>query len=61
MNRFMRSQIDTALLSLKTLYKSIEIAAETDDGVVSRQEKKEIKTIRKAVERFERKMQKIRK
>ena len=61
MNRFMKSQVDTALISLKTLYQSIEIAAKTDDGEISRQEKKEIKAIRKAVDRFERQIQRIRK
>ncbi len=59
MNRFMQSQVNNALLSLKTLDKSIEMAASKDDGVISKEEMKQIQKIRKAITRFEREMEKL--
>ena len=59
MNRFMKSQINTVLLSMKTLDQSIEMAAMKDDGEISKEEQKEIKKIRKAIADFEKEMQKL--
>ena len=59
MNRFMQSQVNNALLSLKALDQSLEMAALKDDGKVSRDEEKQIKKIRKAIRDFEKKMSKI--
>ena len=59
MNRFMQSQVNNALLALETLDKSIEMSALKDDGVVSKEEKRQIKQIRKAIEKFKHSMDKI--
>ena len=59
MNRFMQSQVNNALLSLETLDKSIEMSALKDDGVISKEEKRQIKKIRKAIEKFRHSMDKI--
>ena len=59
MNRFMQSQVNAALLSLKALDQSIEMAAQKDDGVISKEEKKQIKKIRKAVKKFSQAMDKV--
>ena len=59
MNEFMKSQVNNALLSLKTLDKSIELAAVQDDGVMSKEEQKQVKRIRKAIRRFEKEMAKM--
>lgn len=59
MNILMKSQVETVLLSLKTLHQSIEMAALKDDGKISKEEQKEIKIIRKAIADFEKEMSKI--
>ena len=59
MNRFMQSQVNNALLSLKVLDQSIEMAAKQDDGEISKEERKEIKQIRKAIRDFEKAIGKI--
>lgn len=59
MNRFMQSQVNNALLALETLDKSIEMSALKDDGVVSKEEKRQIKQIRKAIEKLKHSMDKI--
>ena len=59
MNRFMQSQVNTALLSLKTLDQSIELAAQKDDGVISKEEKRQIRIIKRAIRRFEKRMEKL--
>ena len=53
MNRFMQSQVNNVLLSLRTLNQSIEMAAKQDDDRISKEEKKQIKKIRKAIRKFE--------
>ena len=59
MNEFMKSQVNNALISLKTLDKSIELAAVQDDGVMSKEEQKQVKRIRKAIRRFEKEMARL--
>ena len=59
MNRFMKSQVDNVLLSMKVLDQSIEMAAIKDDGQVSKAEEREIKEIHKAIHDFQRKMEKL--
>ncbi len=59
MNQFMKSQVNNALMSLKTLDKSIELAAVQDDGVMSREEQKQVKRIRRAIRRFEKDMARL--
>lgn len=59
MNILMKSQVETVLLSLKTLNQSIEMAALKDDGEISKEEQKEIKIIRRAIADFEKEMSKI--
>ena len=59
MNEFMKSQVNNALLSLKTLDKSIELAAVQDDGVMSKEEQKQVKRIRRAIRRFEKDMARL--
>ena len=59
MNRFMQSQVNNALLSLRTLNQSIELAARQDDDKISKEEQKQIKQIRKAVSNFEKAISKI--
>ena len=55
----MQSQVNSALLSLKALDQSIEMAAQKDDGVISKEERKQIKKIRKAVRKFRQAMDKL--
>ncbi len=57
MNDVMRAQINAALIALKSLENSIELAAKKDDGVISKEEEREIKVITKAVRRFEESME----
>ena len=59
MNRFMQSQVNTALLSLKVLDQSLEMSAQKDDGTISKEEEKEIRYIRKAIRQFEKEMAKL--
>ncbi len=59
MNMLMKSQVETVLLSLRTLNQSIEVAALKDDGEISKEEQKEIKIIRRAIADFEKEMSKI--
>ena len=59
MNSIMQSQVNNALLSLKTLDQSLEMAAMKDDGVISKEEKKQIGQIRRAILKFEKAMEKI--
>ena len=59
MNEFMKSQVNNALISLKTLDKSIELAAVQDDGVMSKEEQKQVKRIQRAVRRFEKEMARL--
>ena len=59
MNRFMQSQVNNVLLSMKTLDQSIEIAAKQDDGEISKEEQKAIKQIRKAIQNFNKAISKI--
>lgn len=59
MNRFMKSQVDSALIALKALSKSLEMSALKDDGEISMEETKQIKQIRNAISKFEKKMSKI--
>ncbi len=59
MNQFMKAQVASVLLSMKTLYQSIELDALKDDGQISKQERKEIRKIRKAITRFEKAMEKL--
>ena len=56
MNMLMKSQVETVLLSLRTLNQSIEVAALKDDGEISKEEQKEIKIIRRAIADFEKEM-----
>ena len=58
-NRFMQSQVNTVLISMKTLDQSIELAAQKDDGVISKEEKKQIRKIRKAIIKFQKSMDKL--
>ena len=59
MNQFMKAQVASVLLSMKTLYQSIELDALKDDGQISKQERKEIRKIRKAITRFEKAMERL--
>ena len=59
MNGFMKSQVNNALLSLKTLDQSIEIAAKQDDDEISKEERIQIRKIRKAIRQFEKRVKKI--
>lgn len=59
MNRFMQSQVNNALLSLETLNKSLEMSALKDDGVISKEEQRQIRKIRKAIGKFKHSMEKI--
>ncbi len=59
MNRFMQSQVNSALLALRALDQSIEMAAQKDDGVISKEERKQIKKIRKAVKKFSQAMARL--
>ncbi len=59
MNRFMQSQVNSALLALRALDQSIEMAAQEDDGVISKEERKQIKKIRKAVKKFSQTMARL--
>ena len=57
MNDVMRAQVNAALIALKSLENSIDLAAKEDDGVVSKEEEREIKVIKKAIKRFEESME----
>ena len=59
MNILMKSQVETVLLSLKTLNQSIEMAALKDDGEISKEEQKEIEKIKRAIADFEKEISKI--
>lgn len=57
MNDVMRAQVNAALIALKSLKNSIDLAAKEDDGVISKEEEREIKVIKKAIKRFEESME----
>ena len=59
MNSFMKAQINNALIAVKSLDQSIEMAAKQDDGIVTKEEKKQIKKIRKAIRKFQEAMNKL--
>ncbi len=55
----MQSQVNSALLALRALDQSIEMAAQKDGGVISKEERKQIKKIRKAVKKFSQAMARL--
>ena len=59
MNSFMKAQINNAIIAVKSLDQSIEMAAKQDDGIVTKEEKKQIKKIRKAIRKFQEAMNKL--
>ena len=59
MNRFMKSQVNNALIALETLNSSLELSARQDDGVISKEEKKQIRKIRKAIGKFKKAMKRL--
>ena len=59
MNSFMQAQVNAALMALRTLEQSVDFAAKKDDGMISKEEEWQIKTIKKAIRRFEESMEKL--
>lgn len=59
MNVYMKMQIANAIAFTDSFLSSCELAAIKDDGVISKQEAKELKQIKNAAEEFRRKLEKI--
>lgn len=59
MNAHMITQINQILISVKVFEDSLRIAAQKDDGVISKEEEKIIKKIEKASARYKKQLEKI--
>ena len=60
MNNHMVTQINQILLSIQVFEESLKIAAQKDDGIISKEESKVIKKIEKASTKYKNKLIKIR-
>ena len=58
MNAHMITQINQILISVKVFEDSLRIAAQKDDGVISKEEEKIIKKIEKASARYKKQLEK---
>lgn len=52
MNTFMSIQVANMITNLKLFEEAIQLAAYRDDGVLSKEEEKQLKALRKAIEAF---------
>lgn len=59
MNAMMLAQINQMLLSVKAFEDAVTLAARKDDGAVSKEEEKMIQQIRKASEKYQKQLEKI--
>lgn len=59
MNTFMAIQITNMITNLHLFEEAIKLATYKDDGVLSREEQKQLKAIVKAAESFKRELKKI--
>lgn len=59
MNTFIQMQVNQMLLSLKTFESACELAAIKDDGIVSGEEKKLLKKIKAATEKYKKELEAI--
>ncbi|MBQ8129235.1 MAG: hypothetical protein IJ175_03180 [Clostridia bacterium] len=59
MNTYIKAQISNIITMCNVFKKSCELAAKKDDGIVNREEQKQLKEINKAVEEFIKKLEKI--
>jgi len=59
MNQFMKTQINQMLSSVQIFQQSLQLAAIKDDGVISKEEAKELEKIKKASLQFEKELKKI--
>ena len=60
MNVYIRMQIANAITFTDSFINSCELAAIKDDGIISKQEAKELKQIKNAAEKFKKELEKIR-
>lgn len=59
MNNYIRLQLSNMELYLNTFIKSCELAATKDDGMIDKQEQKELHKIKQAVERFKKDLKSV--
>lgn len=59
MNVYIKMQIANAISFTNSFIDSCELAAIKDDGVVSKQEAKELKQIKTAAEKFKKKLERL--
>ena len=59
MNRYIKSQITTMISSLNLFVKSLEISALQDDGIISKEEDKIIRKLKKVTEKYKEELEKI--
>ena len=57
MNIYMKAQVVNITAMVRSFVKSCEMASKKDDGVISREEQKQLERIRKASERFIRELE----
>ena len=59
MNAFMKGQIVNIISMVKVFKNSCKMAASKDDGVMSREEEKQMKKINEAADRFIKELEKV--
>ncbi|MBR1409271.1 MAG: hypothetical protein IJ573_10330 [Clostridia bacterium] len=59
MNSYIKAQITNIIAMCNVFKQSCELAAKKDDGVINREEEKQLKEINKAVEEFKKRLEKI--
>lgn len=52
MNSYMKSQIETMISSLNLFMESLKMSALQDDGIISKEEDKSLRKLRKATEKY---------
>lgn len=59
MNAFIQAQCRNMIMMVKTFEQSCKMAAQKDDGKISREEEKALKSITAAAEKFKKELTKI--
>ena len=59
MNAFIQSQCRNMIMMVKTFEQACQMAAQKDDGKISREEEKTLKAINAAAEKFKKELNKI--
>lgn len=60
MNKYIKNQIDNMLQMSEVFIQSCIFAAKQDDGIISKEEEKQLRKLEKATKRFQKEIAKVR-